>query len=288
VGASVDLDRVGVDPDAETARLAAHGDRAGRPLHGDDHVQLRAFGRRRQAADRAEDQDLGAFEIRVIEIASRLSPATTVSATASAANASPRREDQDRADQCAPPAAQRIKLRRHDQQVEGQLAADRQHHDRQQDAQLLGLEVGAKPRADLRAHDAADQKQDRQDHVHGEVRRGVHQRGETGDEDDLEQRRAHHDLRRHAQEVDHRGHHDEAAAHAHDGGQDAHEEAHQQRRDDRDIEPRGPEPHLERQRVDPCPLLARGRGRVGVRPRPADRAQAFDEHQLPMMPRNTT
>jgi hypothetical protein len=90
----------------------------------------------------------------VIEIASRLSPATTVSAVASHRQRGPARRISASRINAPPPATERVELGRHHEKVEGQLAADRQHHDRQQDAQLFGLEVGAEPRADLRAHDA--------------------------------------------------------------------------------------------------------------------------------------
>jgi hypothetical protein len=54
-----------VGPDAEAALLAPDRHRAGRAAQGDDHVQGRRPGRDGGvAADRAEDQDLGASEVR--------------------------------------------------------------------------------------------------------------------------------------------------------------------------------------------------------------------------------
>lgn len=116
-----------------------------------------------------------------------------------------------------------------------------------------------------------------QNDVDGLRGRGMEKRGEGGHEDDLKERRADHNLRGHAQKVDHRGHHDEAAAHAHDRRQNAHRCTNEKGRNGRDIEPRGAEAHLEGQAVHPdmaVPLLALAAGF-----RAAHRVDAFDEHQ---------
>ena len=57
------------------------------------------------------------------------------------------------------------------------------------------------------------------------VLHGLQQRGRRHHEHDLEQRGADHDAGRHAQQIDHGRHHDEAAADAHDGCHEADEGA---------------------------------------------------------------
>ena len=100
---------------------------------------------------------------------------------------------------------------------------------------------------------------------------------EGGYEDDLKQRGADHNLGWHPEKVDHCGHHDEAASDPHDCGKDANHEADEDWWNDRDIEAGHPEPHLERQSVNPIVVLAAGWGRVALGL--ADGSEALDEHQ---------
>ncbi len=141
---------------------------------------------------------------------------------------------------------------------------------------MFGLEVDADAGADLRAYDAAHQQQDGKHHVNGVVGGGVQHGGEGGDEDDLKERCADDDLRWHAQEVDHRGDHDEAAADAHDRGEDANRDADKERRDHRNIKARDAELHLEGQVMDPVMLAPCGSAAGFCF---AQGTQALDEHQ---------
>src|SRR5262245_20406563 len=75
-----------------------------------------------------------------------------------------------------------------------------------------------------------------------------------GDEDDLKGRGANHDVSRHAQEIDHGRHHDEAATDAEKRGEQADHPADDEWRYGADIETRAREPHFQRQAVDPIML----------------------------------
>src|SRR3546814_10384145 len=74
-------------------------------------------------------------------------------------------------------------------------------------------------------------------------------------EDDLEQRGADHHRGRHAEQVDHRGHYDEATADAHDGGQHADQKADHDGQQRRDVELGLAEAHLQRKAVQPVVLV---------------------------------
>ena len=125
-----------------------------------------------------------------------------------------------------PPALMRVEVGRRRDQLPGKAQADHQHQRRQQEAQLLGLQPLACDRAELRADHAARPSAARPattstvwfceacSTVVAAVRNTIWN-SEVPD----------HDVGRHAQEIDHRRHHDEAAAHAHDGGQQADEQA---------------------------------------------------------------
>ena len=89
-----------------------------------------------------------------------------------------------------------------------------------------------------------------------------------GDEGDLEQRGADHDLGRHADQVDHRRHHQEAAADAHDRDQDAGDDAEAERHQRADVEPRAVEAHLERQAVQPEMPVPLGEAGAAAPPQP--------------------
>ena len=130
----------------------------------------------------------------------------------------------------------------------------RQHQQRQQRPELLAAQPLAGLGAVLRAGDAARHQQEGEHDVDRLVGGGMDQRGVGGDEDDLEQRGADDDVGRHFQEIDQRRHHDEAAADAHDRRQEADAGAEAEHRDDADEQLRGPEPHLQRQPVDPVVL----------------------------------
>ena len=111
---------------------------------------------------------------------------------------------------------------------------------------MLRFELGADHRAELRADHPADQKQDRQHHIDRIVGGGMQHGGKCGDENDLKQRCAHHNFRRHAEQVNHRRHHDETAADAHDRGQYANCNADNDGWDDGDIKTRHTKPHFKR------------------------------------------
>ena len=177
------------------------------------------------------------------------------------------------------PPDERIEFGGRRDQLPGEAGADRQDEGRQQEAQLLAFQPLAGHRAELRADHAARHQDHRQHHIDIVVLRGMQHRGGRGQEHDLEQRCADHDVGRHAQQIDHGRDHDEAAAHAHDGRQQADEQAEQKRRNGADVELGAVEAHLERQAVHPV-VLARAPARhdpAGARL--ADGVGAFDHHQ---------
>ena len=173
--------------------------------------------------------------------------------------------------------ADRVDLRRLAHQIPADAQADEQHERGQQEAQLLALEASAGRGPELRADDAADDQQHRQHDIDRLVLHGLQQRRHCRHEDDLEQRGADDDAGRHAQQVDHGRHHDEAAADAHDRRHEADEGADHRRRDGADVELRAVKAHLERQAVHPAVLAG-----LACRSMPVGAAQgadALDQHQ---------
>ena len=73
--------------------------------------------------------------------------------------------------------------------------------------------------------------------AHLQIGHDLQDGGRRCDDDDLEQRRPHDDIGRHAQQVDHRRHDHEAAADAHDGRQDPDKDPDCDRWKDADVEP---------------------------------------------------
>ncbi len=122
-----------------------------------------------------------------------------------------------------------------------------------------GLIFWAKRAAELRPCHAADQQKRCQHDIH---RLGGERMGQgrgDGHEQDLEQRRAHHDAGRHAQQIDHRRDQNEAAADAHQRSHDARREAEPERRERRDIQSRPVETPSARQCGDER-MMAAGLG----------------------------
>ncbi len=107
----------------------------------------------------------------------------------------------------------------------------------------------------------------------------MHHGGENGDEDDVEQAGADHDLGAHAQDVEHRGYENKATAHAHQHGQRACNHSQDQRRERRDVEPGTIEPPAPRQCGDQR-MVAAATGRRGSGPAP-DRLPRLTRHQGP-------
>ena len=109
-----------------------------------------------------------------------------------------------------------------------------------------------------------------------------------GDEADLEQRGADHHRGRHADQVDHRRHHDEAAADAENRREQAAERADQQRHEHADVEPGVGEAHLERPAVHPEVLMQAAAARA--RPRAAEdaRRRLSTNISAPIVPRKST
>jgi hypothetical protein len=89
---------------------------------------------------------------------------------------------------------------------------------------------------------SADHTADQQQHCQHDVDRprpgGMDQRGSGGDEQNLEQRGADHHRRRHAEQIDHRGHHHETAADPQKDGENPGGETQQQWRERRDVQAR--------------------------------------------------
>src|SRR5690606_30943463 len=81
--------------------------------------------------------------------------------------------------------------------------------------------------------------------------RRVQNGGEGCDEHDLKQRCTDHHVSRYAQQVDHCGHHDESAAHTHDGAQQTDDHPDRDGRNGADVELRPVEAHLEGHLVHP-------------------------------------
>ena len=107
----------------------------------------------------------------------------------------------------------------------------------------------------------------------------MHNRGEAGHKNDLKERRADHHLGRHAKDIDHSRNQNKSAPHAHDPGQKAHQRAHAQRRQHRDIKPRGAELHLQRQPMHPrMDMGAANGGRPAMAAGAQQGARAFKEH----------
>ena len=164
-----------------------------------------------------------------------------------------------------------------DYQVQSQFGTNKKHHQRKENAQLLGFELGADHRAELRADDPADQEQYRQNHIHCVIGGGMQHGGKGRHENDLKQRCAHHDFCRHAQQVNHRRNHDETAADAHDGRQSTDGNAYNDGGDDGDIKTLHTEPHFKRKAVHQAPFFAwLGLGDIF---RFAQRPQALGKHK---------
>ena len=121
------------------------------------------------------------------------------------------------------------------------------------------------------------------------VKRRMQHGDDGGDEDDLKDRRADHDIGRHAQQIDHRRHHDEAAADAEKGGEQADHRADHERRDGADIETRARKAQLERQAVNPIVLsgLPR-RGAACRRARACSARRLSLSISMPTTPSKTT
>src|SRR5688572_19605043 len=139
------------------------------------------------------------------------------------------------------PDRDREEVERRRDQVVGDLARHRQHHGREQAAEILAAQELAGARPHLRAHDAADDEEDGEDDVDRVRRRRQEQRRHRRHEHDLELRGADDGQGRHAEQVDHGRHHDKAAADAHDRGEDADDEADGGRRDRADVKLRAAE-----------------------------------------------
>ncbi len=97
------------------------------------------------------------------------------------------------------------------------------------------------------------------------------------------------DIGRDAQEIDHRRHHDEAAADTHDRRQDADAEAKADHRNDAQIDLRFLEAHLQRQAMHPAVMTRLARGMAGSL-RAARRIAFRLSHSInpPIVPRKTT
>ena len=78
-------------------------------------------------------------------------------------------------------------------------------------------------------HHAADEQQQRENHVDRLIDRGLQERRIGSDKDDLEEGCANDHLGRHTEKVNHGGDHNETAADAHDGGEDTHQKTYSQR-----------------------------------------------------------
>src|SRR5690606_29899164 len=122
-------------------------------------------------------------------------------------------------------------------------------------AKLFPAELAADTGADLRPDYRTCNQQERENGVDGLRADGMEEGDVGGNENDLEERGADDHAGRHAEEVDHRRHHHEPAADAHDRGEDANHRADPERHQRADVKLGFAEPHLEGQAVDPVMLM---------------------------------
>src|SRR5690606_21604002 len=94
-----------------------------------------------------------------------------------------------------------------------------------------------------------------------------------------EKGRADHNVGGNLEQVNQRRHHDEAAAHAHDGGEKADSGTYRQDGNDADEELRGAEAHLERQSMNPVVLTGPPKCDSLPLARAPNGAKALHQHQ---------
>ena len=163
-------------------------------------------------------------------------------------------------------------------ELEGKAQPDREHEQAEQQAQPLAADVLSGARAELGADHAADHQDEREHRVDQVVGGRVHHGGEA-----MVTRVSTIEVpittpvgtRR---RVDQHRHQQEAAADAHDGADEADDEADPPDRDRRDVDLRALEPDLERQPVNPGVAPPRAIS-AACRLRAHDRPHAFDDHQ---------
>ena len=102
---------------------------------------------------------------------------------------------------------------------------DHDHHDdqRQQNFQLIRLKPFTRLGPDLRADDRTEKQIQGQDEIHTMIHPCLHDGDVDTSKKYLEQAGAYDHMHRHAEDIDHYGDHNEAAADTHDGGEDAHQ-----------------------------------------------------------------
>ena len=144
---------------------------------------------------------------------------------------------------------------------------------------MLAADLLARPRAELRAGDAADHQDQRQHRIDQMVGDRVQHGGEHHGHQRQHHRGADHGRGRHPQQIDHDRDQDEAAADAHHRADEADDQADHDDRNDRQVDLGALEAHLQRQAVNPAVAARAPRQRRHAAPRPHDRAQALPEHQ---------
>ena len=80
-----------------------------------------------------------------------------------------------------------VEVVRRQHEVEGELQADADDEEGEEDAQLLGAKPSGEPDTELRADHSADEQDDGEEHVDGAALHRVQDRGEGGDEEELEE-----------------------------------------------------------------------------------------------------
>ena len=157
---------VAIDPDARDPRLAPHHLILARPMHGHHDVAAALGGAEQDhvgADERGGDRDQMVRQVRDQGLRpgggaarqDREPPGPRAGGRGSRADPASRMADR----------AQGVEVLGRGDQVVAELAADREHDQRQQDAQLLAAQPGAGAGAELRADDAADDQRQRQDDV---------------------------------------------------------------------------------------------------------------------------
>src|SRR5215467_5906620 len=90
-----------------------------------------------------------------------------------------------------------VKLRRCQNEIEQEADGDGEHHERKKRAQLLAAKFLPRPRPKLTADDAAGGEDQPKNDIEGLRETGVEHAHHGGDEDDLEERCADHNIGRH-------------------------------------------------------------------------------------------
>src|SRR6516162_3655710 len=148
-----------------------------------------------------------------------------------------------------------VRIRGAHSQVEGKLCGDRKHQQSEQEAKLIAAQPRSETAADPGAYHTADQQHEGKHGVDRAVGIGLKQGHICRNEDDLQQRGPRYYGGWHAEHVNHRRHHDEAAADAENCAEHADHKTQSDRQERADVKLRPAETRLQRQPVHPIVLM---------------------------------